>query len=85
MEVRTAPARDKPAWRRRRGCSSREEEEAERLYEEAVGQAIGEQQIVQGLDPEGADGHTPTPIEDVTNLGEEQPPPSEESPRAGSS
>ena len=65
--------------------SSREEEEAERLYEEAVGQASSEQQIVQGLDPEGADGHTPTPIEDVTNLGEEQPPPSEESPRAGSS
>jgi regulator of protease activity HflC (stomatin/prohibitin superfamily) len=69
-----------------RGRRSREEEEAERLYEEAVGQASSEQQIVQGLDPEGgADGHTPTPIEDVTNLGEEQPPPSEESPRAGSS
>jgi regulator of protease activity HflC (stomatin/prohibitin superfamily) len=65
--------------------SSREEEEAERLYEEAVGQASSEQQIVQGLDPEGADGHAPTPIEDVTNLGEELPPPSEESPRAGSS
>jgi len=65
--------------------SSREEEEAERLYEEAVGQASSEQPIVQGLDPEGADGHTPTPIEDVTNLDEEQPPPSEESPRAGSS
>ncbi len=68
-----------------RGRRSREEEEAERLYEEAVGQASSEQQIVQGLDPKGADGHTPTPIEDVTNLGEEQPPPSEESPRAGSS
>ena len=69
-----------------RGRRSREEEEAERLYEEAVGQASSEQQAVQGLDPEGgADGHTPTPIEDVTNLGEEQPPPSEESPRAGSS
>jgi regulator of protease activity HflC (stomatin/prohibitin superfamily) len=54
--------------------SSREEEEAERLYEEAAGQAISEQQAVQGLDPEGeADGHTPAPIEDVTNLGEEQP------------
>src|SRR5829696_963930 len=62
-----------------RGRRSREEEEA-------VGQASSEQQIVQGLDPEGgADGHTPTPIEDATNLGEEQPPPSEESPRAGSS
>ena len=65
--------------------SSREEEEAERLYEEAVGQASSEQQAVQGLDREGADGHTPTPIEDVTNLGEEQSPPGEESPRAGSS
>jgi regulator of protease activity HflC (stomatin/prohibitin superfamily) len=71
--------------RKARAARRREEEEAERLYEEAVGQASSEQQIVQGLDPEGADGHTPTPIEDVTNLGEEQPPPSEESPRAGSS
>ena len=66
--------------------SNREEEEAERLYEEAVGQASSEQQIVQGLDPEGADGHTPTPIEDATKLGEEQPPPGgEEARRAGSS
>jgi regulator of protease activity HflC (stomatin/prohibitin superfamily) len=64
---------------------SREEEEAERLYEEAVGQASSEQQAMQGLDPEGADGHTPAPIEDATNLGEEQPPPGEESPRASSS
>src|SRR5215212_7431893 len=54
--------------------SSREEEEAERLYEEAAGQAISEQQAVQGLDPEGDDGHTPRPIEDATKLGEEQPP-----------
>jgi hypothetical protein len=39
-----------------------------------VGQATSEQQAVQGLDPEGeADGHTPRPIEDVTNLGEELP------------
>jgi len=38
-----------------------------------VGQASSEQPIVQGLDPEGADGHTPTPIEDVTNLDEELP------------
>src|SRR5215216_1477180 len=60
--------------------SSREEEEAERLYEEAVGQASSEQQAVQGLDREGADGHTPRPIEDVTNLGEEQPPPGGEEP-----
>jgi regulator of protease activity HflC (stomatin/prohibitin superfamily) len=63
-------ARQAQAARRR---SSREEEEAERLYEEAAGQASSEQQAVQGLDPEGADGHTPTPIEDVTNLGEELP------------
>ena len=55
--------------------SSREEEEAERLYEEAVGQASSEQQAVQGLAPKRTDGHTPAPIEDVTNLGEEQPPP----------
>jgi regulator of protease activity HflC (stomatin/prohibitin superfamily) len=69
-----------------RGRRSREEEEAERLYEEAVGQASSEQQIVQGLDPEGgADGHTPTPIEDATKLGEEQPPPPEEPMRPGSS
>ena len=65
-------ARQAQAARRR----SREEEEAERLYEEAVGQASSEQQIVQGLDPEGADGHTPAPIEDVTNLGEEPTRPS---------
>jgi regulator of protease activity HflC (stomatin/prohibitin superfamily) len=76
-------ARQARVARRRR---SREEEEAERLYEEAVGQATSEQQTVQGLDPEGeADGHTPTPIEDVTNLGEEQPPPPEEPMRPGSS
>jgi regulator of protease activity HflC (stomatin/prohibitin superfamily) len=56
-----------------RGRRSREEEEAERLYEEAVGQARSEQQAVQGLDPEGDNGHTPTPIEDATNLGEELP------------
>src|ERR687889_846143 len=63
----------------RRG--SWEEEEAERLYEEAVGQASSEQPIVQGLNPKGADGHTPAPIEDTTKLGEE--PPSEEPPRPG--
>src|SRR5215210_1408924 len=51
----------------------REEEEAERLYEEAVGQASSEQQAMQNLDPEGDNGHTPTPIEDATNLGEELP------------
>jgi regulator of protease activity HflC (stomatin/prohibitin superfamily) len=56
-----------------RGRSSREEEEAERLYEEAVGQASSEQQAMQELDPERTVGHTPKPIEDATNLGEEPP------------
>jgi regulator of protease activity HflC (stomatin/prohibitin superfamily) len=56
-----------------RAARVREKEEAERLYEEAVGQASSEQQAVQGLDPEGDNGHTPTPIEDATNLGEELP------------
>ncbi len=60
-----------------------EEEEAERLYEEAVGQASSEQQAMQAQDPEGANGHTPTPIEDATKLGEE--PPGEEPARPGSS
>jgi hypothetical protein len=54
--------------------------------EEDVVQASSEHQTVQGLDPEGANGHTPAPIEDATNLGEKQPPPpGEESSRAGSS
>src|SRR5215216_1010764 len=56
-----------------RAARVREKEEAERLYEEAVGQARSEQQAVQGLDPEGDNGHTPRPIEDATNLGEELP------------
>ena len=50
-----------------------------------MGQASSEQQAIRDLDPEGTNGHTPTPTEDVTNLGEEQPPPGEDSPRAGSS
>jgi regulator of protease activity HflC (stomatin/prohibitin superfamily) len=65
------------AWAARR----RGEGEAERLYEEAVGKASSEQQAVQGLDSEGADGHTPAPIEDATKLGEE--PPGEEPARPG--
>jgi hypothetical protein len=28
---------------------------------------------MQELDPEAADGHTPTPTEDATKLGEEPP------------
>src|SRR5215213_6308058 len=71
--------------RQARAARLREEEEAERLYEEAVGQASSEQQAVQGPDPEGADGHTPTPIEDATKLGEEQPPAGEEPTRPISS
>ena len=39
-------------------------------------QAISEQHAVQDLDSEGADGHTPKPIGDVTNLGEEPTRPS---------
>jgi len=61
----------------------RDEEEAERLYEEAVGQASSEQQAMRDLDPEGANGSTPTPIEDVTKLGGEQPPSDEEPTRPG--
>jgi regulator of protease activity HflC (stomatin/prohibitin superfamily) len=54
----------------------REEEEAERLYEEAM----------HGLDPEEANDHTLTPTEDATKLGEEEPPhPGEEPRRPGPS
>jgi regulator of protease activity HflC (stomatin/prohibitin superfamily) len=67
------------AWADRR----RREEEAERLYEEAVGQASNEQQAMQELAPEGTEGHAPTPTEDATKLGEE--PPDEEPTRPGSS
>src|SRR5215211_7037632 len=56
--------------RQARAARRREEEEAERLYEETVERASSEQQAVQGLDPKGADGHTPAPIEDATKLGE---------------
>ncbi len=64
----------------------REEEEAERLYEEAVGQASSEQQAMQELGPDGTNGPViPTPAEDATALGEEQVPPGEEPTRPGSS
>jgi regulator of protease activity HflC (stomatin/prohibitin superfamily) len=63
----------------------REEEEAERLYEEAVGRASSEQQAMQDLNPEGSNGRTPTPTEDATKLGGEQPPSGEEPTRPGSS
>src|SRR5215203_1370794 len=62
-----------------------EEREAERRYEEAVGQAHSEQEAVQELAPDGANPLvTPTPVEDASALGEEQTP-SEEPPRPGSS
>jgi regulator of protease activity HflC (stomatin/prohibitin superfamily) len=64
--------------RQARAARLREEEEAERLYEEAVGQASSEQQATQDLDPEGSNGRAPTPIEDEREIGEEPP-------RAGSS
>jgi regulator of protease activity HflC (stomatin/prohibitin superfamily) len=51
----------------------REEEEAERLYEEAVGEVSNEQQAMQDPTPEGPNGHPSTPSEDATNLGEESP------------
>src|SRR5215218_6876272 len=62
-----------------------EEREAERRYEEAVGQARSEQEAVQELAPDGANPLvTPTPVKDAAALGEEQMP-SEEPPRPGSS
>ena len=63
-----------------------EEKEAERRYEEAAGQALSEQEAVrEELAPDGANPLvTPTPVEDVSALGEEQMP-SEEPPRPGSS
>src|SRR5215213_7507370 len=69
--------------RQARATRLREEEEAERLYEEAVGKASSEQQAMQELNPERTDGHTPRPTADATKLGEE--PPSEEPARPGSS
>ena len=69
--------------RQARAARLREEEEAERLYEEAVGQASSEQQAMQELDPERTDAHAPTPTGDATRLGEELP--GEEPTRPGSS
>jgi len=69
--------------RHARATRLREEEEAERLYEEAVGQASSEQQGMQEVAPEGTDRHAPTPTENATKLGEE--PPGEEPTRPGSS
>jgi regulator of protease activity HflC (stomatin/prohibitin superfamily) len=72
--------------RQARAARLREEEEAERLYEEAVGQASSEQQAMQELGPDGSNGPAiPTPADDATVLGEEQVPPGEEPTRPGSS
>ena len=61
-----------------------EEREAERRYEEAVGQARSEQEAVQELAPDGANPLiTPTPSEDALARGEEQTP-GEEPPRPSS-
>jgi regulator of protease activity HflC (stomatin/prohibitin superfamily) len=70
--------------RQARAARVGDEEEAERLYEEAVGQASSEQQAMGDPAPEGTNGHTPTPTEDATKLGEERPQ-GEESQRTGSS
>jgi len=51
-----------------------EEEEAERLHEEAVAKLSSEQQTMQGgLDSEASNGGTTSRTEDVTALGEEPP------------
>ena len=64
----------------------RQEREAERRYEEAVGQAHSEQQAMQELAPNGTNPPLapPTLAEDASALGEEQTP-GEEPLRPGSS
>jgi hypothetical protein len=48
-----------------------------------VGQASSEQQALKALDPEGPNGHAPTPpTEAESALGEEELPPGDEPPRA---
>jgi hypothetical protein len=66
-----------------RAARPRDEEEAERLYEEAVGQATSEQQAMRDLASEGTNGRAAASIEDERELGEE--PPGKEPPRQGSS
>jgi len=64
----------------------REEREAERRYEEAVGQARSEQRAVQELGPDGTDSSpvAPASAEEATAPSEEQLP-NEEPPRSGPS
>src|SRR5919202_752747 len=64
---------DGHAQQARAAQRSREEEEAERLYEEAVGEATSEQQAMRDLSPEGPNSHPSTASEDAANLGEESP------------
>ncbi len=65
---------------------SREEREAERRYEETVGQARSEQQAMQEVIPDGANPLvTPTTVDDAAALGEEQMPSEEKPPRPGPS
>ncbi len=59
----------------------REEREAERRYEEAVGQALGEQEAVQEQESDGTNPSvTQTSGEDFTAPGEQQPPLGKEQP-----
>jgi regulator of protease activity HflC (stomatin/prohibitin superfamily) len=52
----------------------REEAEAERRYEETVGQARSEQEAIQDLEPDGTNPPVPpTPVEDVAASGELPP------------
>ena len=69
----------------RAAAQRQEEEEAERLYEEAVGQVSSEQQAMRNLGPEGPNGRAATSIEEERELGEEPLLPGEEPPRQGSS
>src|ERR671933_180835 len=56
-------------------ATRREEAEAQRRYEEAVGQARSEQKAVQDLEPDGTNSPVPpTPAEDVAASGEQLPP-----------
>jgi regulator of protease activity HflC (stomatin/prohibitin superfamily) len=66
-----------------RASQRREAEEAERLYEEVVGQASSEQQAMRDLGPEGINGRAGRLTEDERELGEEPLPPSEEPPKTG--
>jgi regulator of protease activity HflC (stomatin/prohibitin superfamily) len=90
LEAHSTNGASKPPHVRRR-----EEAEAERRYEETVGQARSEQQAMQDLEPDGTNPpRSPIPGEDVTAPGElppdagmpgEERPPSEETLRPGPS